>query len=71
MPSIRMTVPRASAVTIKTACTSRKAVGDDEPMSPDQARSSAQIATTNRGQTTQLKAPARMRNRDQFRVRVT
>ena len=65
------TVPIATAVTISTACTTRKDVGLDRPISPDQARWSFQIATENRGQTTQLKAPASTRNTDQLRERIT
>ena len=66
-----MIVPIVTAVTISTACTRRKDVGLDWPMAPDQARWSFQIAIANRGQITQLKAPASTRNTDQLRERIT
>ena len=66
-----MTVPIATAVLISTACTSKKDVGLDRPISPDQARWSFQIAAAKRGQITQLKAPASTRNTDQLRERIT
>ena len=66
-----MIVPIVTAVTISTACTRRKDVGLDWPMAPDQARWSFLIAIANRGQITQLKAPASTRNTDQLRERIT
>src|SRR5664279_2120731 len=66
-----MIVPRMTAVTMSTAWTTRKLVGLDPPIAPDQARWSCQMATAKRGQITQLNAPATIRNRDQFRVRIT
>lgn len=64
-------VPIVTAVTISTAWTRRNIVGVDCPISPDQARWSYQIASANRGQISQLKAPAATRNNDQFRDRIT
>jgi hypothetical protein len=66
-----MTVPIVTAVTIRTACTSRNDVGLDRPISPDQARWSYQMAVAKRGHITQLKAPASTRNTDQLRERIT
>jgi len=66
-----MIVPIVTAAAIRTACTIRKEVGLDPPMSPDQARWSFQIAIAKRGQMTQLKAPASTRKTDQLRERIT
>jgi hypothetical protein len=66
-----MIVPIVTAVTIRTACTSRKDVGLEWPTVPDQARWSFQIAIAKRGQISQLKAPASTRNTDQLRERIT